>query len=132
MISPVTGGQCATLLYVAQKINDNPELSLFGIVTNGLYWQLACLKGNVFTRYEQVYDIQKLDELYTALTSILALCKQQMLITNSLPYTLMPMSVLCQIAQDRTLEVHGSLLANVSTNAFPVGKDSSHNDQNDE
>ena len=72
-------GQCAVELYAAQKINDNPDLQLFGIVSNGLYWQLGCLQQNIFTKYEQVYDVQKLDVLYTALVSILTLCKQQFL-----------------------------------------------------
>ena len=72
-------GQCAVELYAAQKINDNPDLQLFGIVSNGLYWQLGCLQQNIFTKYEQVYDVQELDVLYTALVSILTLCKQQFL-----------------------------------------------------
>ncbi len=71
-------GQCAVELYVAQQINANPDLELFGIVSNGLYWQFGSLQRNAFTKYEQVYNVKELDELYTTLVSILTICKSQL------------------------------------------------------
>lgn len=69
-------GQCAIELYTAQKINENPDIEVFGIVSNGLYWQFASLKQNQFFKYEQIYDIRELEELYNILFSILTIAKK--------------------------------------------------------
>jgi hypothetical protein len=71
-------GQCAVELYVAQQINANPNLEIFGIVSNGLYWQFGSLQHDVFTKYDQVFDVKELDALYTTLISILTVCKEQL------------------------------------------------------
>jgi hypothetical protein len=71
-------GQCAVELYVAQHINANPDLEIFGIVSNGLYWQFGSLQRDIFTKYDQVFDVKELDALYTTLVSILTVCKTQL------------------------------------------------------
>jgi hypothetical protein len=71
-------GQCAVELYVAQQINANNNLELFGIVSNGLYWQFGSLHKTTLTKYDQIYDVKELDELYTTLVSILTICKAQL------------------------------------------------------
>lgn len=71
-------GQCAVELYVAQQINENPSLTLFGIVSNGLYWQFGSLYQNIFTKYDQICDIKNLDELYTFVVNMLTICTQQL------------------------------------------------------
>jgi hypothetical protein len=76
-------GQCAIEMVVAQRINAairETALSqeIFGIVSNGVFWQFASLRQSVFTKYEQIMSINDLDSLYTMLTSILTICKEQL------------------------------------------------------
>lgn len=70
-------GQCLIELYAAQQINENVNLRIFGIVSNGLYWQFGSLHQNVFTKYEQKCDVNDLDEIFSILTHILTVCKNQ-------------------------------------------------------
>ncbi|MGH7224269.1 MAG: hypothetical protein ACRELF_13645, partial [Gemmataceae bacterium] len=43
-------GQCLAALLAAQKLNNLPELTLYGIATNGLFWQFGKLEGATFTQ----------------------------------------------------------------------------------
>ena len=43
-------GQCLAELVAAQKINDNTDLPVYGIVTDGILWQFGQLIGDTFTR----------------------------------------------------------------------------------
>lgn len=70
-------GQCAAEMYAASQINENPEIAIFGIVTNGRFWEFSCLHQAVFYKYKQSADINNLDELFSILTHILSICKQQ-------------------------------------------------------
>lgn len=46
-------GQCLAAMVAAQKINRNPELPIFGIVTNGTTWQLGRLQDSQFQEHEE-------------------------------------------------------------------------------
>ncbi len=70
-------GQCAAEMYAASQINENLEIAIFGIVTNGRFWEFSCLHQAVFYKYKQSADINNLDELFSILTHILSICKQQ-------------------------------------------------------
>ncbi len=71
-------GQCAAEMYAAQQLNGNPDLQLFGIVSNGRFWEFGNLQRTTFTRYQEISDINNLDELYSLLFSILSICKAQL------------------------------------------------------
>jgi hypothetical protein len=60
-----------------QRINAAPQKSVFGIVSNGDIWEMGMLAADVFTKFESVYPLKSLDELYNALCNILAHCKAQ-------------------------------------------------------
>ncbi|MDQ6956907.1 MAG: hypothetical protein Q9M21_06895 [Mariprofundaceae bacterium] len=70
-------GQCAAEMYAASEINAAPEIPIFGIVSNGRFWEFSCLHQAVFYKYKQGSDINNLDELFSILTHILSICKQQ-------------------------------------------------------
>ncbi|NOQ35249.1 MAG: hypothetical protein GQ569_05060 [Methylococcaceae bacterium] len=70
-------GQCAAEMYAASQINDNLEIPIFGIVTNGRFWEFSCLHQAVFYKYQQSGNINNLDELFSVLTHILTICKSQ-------------------------------------------------------
>ena len=71
-------GQCAAEMVAAQQFNQNTELTVYGVVTNGKLWEFAKLKTNIFTQNNDYIDIVDLDKLYPALHFVLADCKNQL------------------------------------------------------
>jgi hypothetical protein len=70
-------GQCAAEMIAAQKINQNTDLPIFGIVTNGDKWEFAKLEKDVLTKETGFLTILQLDMLYTALSHLLNDSKQK-------------------------------------------------------
>lgn len=60
-------GQCLAELIAAQKINNNPEKELFGIVSNGKFWEFAKLLNDCFEKNIKFYSIANLEELFAAI-----------------------------------------------------------------
>ncbi len=71
-------GQCAAEMVAALQANQNQELAVYGVVTNGKLWEFAKLKTNVFTQNSEYIDIVDLDKLYSALHFVLEDCKNQL------------------------------------------------------
>ena len=67
--------QCMAEMIAAQRLNENPEQEVFGIVSNGDIWQLGKLKSNVFTRNQTFYTIQELDKLFAAINYVFQQCE---------------------------------------------------------
>ncbi|MEG4347682.1 hypothetical protein QUB70_31040 [Microcoleus sp. A003_D6] len=67
--------QCMAEMIAAQRLNENPEQEIFGIVSNGDRWQLGKLKSNVFTRNQTFYTIQELDKLFAAINYVFQQCE---------------------------------------------------------
>ncbi|NJK65242.1 MAG: hypothetical protein HC789_03235 [Microcoleus sp. CSU_2_2] len=67
--------QCLAEMVAAQRLNENPEQEVFGIVSNGDRWQLGKLKSNVFTRNQTFYTIQELDKLFGAVNYVFQQCE---------------------------------------------------------
>ncbi len=65
---------------IEQKINNDSQLSIYGIVSNGEIWEVAMLNNQLFTFYNKRFVIEELDTLFNVLVSILETCKLQ--ITN--------------------------------------------------
>ncbi len=72
--------QCALEMVAMQKINNDSQLSIYGIVSNGEIWEVAMLNNQLFTFYNKRFVIEELDTLFNVLVSILETCKLQ--ITN--------------------------------------------------
>jgi hypothetical protein len=62
--------QCALEMLAIQKINNDPDLTVFGIVTNGETWQFAKLLGKDFTEFSEIFILRNLNELFSVLTTI--------------------------------------------------------------
>ena len=71
-------GQCAAEMEAAQQANQNTELTVYGVVTNGKLWEFAKLKTKMFTKNNDYIDIADLDKLYSALYLVLEDCKKQL------------------------------------------------------
>ncbi len=67
--------QCLAEMIAAQRLNENSEQDVFGIVSNGGVWQLGKLKSNVFTRNQMFYTIQELDRLFAAINYVFQQCE---------------------------------------------------------
>ncbi|MDY7023392.1 MAG: hypothetical protein SWJ54_18910 [Cyanobacteriota bacterium] len=76
-------GQCLAELVAVQKINNDLEQTIFGIVSNGKIWQFGQLQQDQFTRNKTFYTIQDLERLFAAINYIFKQCESQ-IITNSL------------------------------------------------
>ncbi|MDJ0675378.1 MAG: hypothetical protein QNJ36_08385 [Calothrix sp. MO_167.B42] len=68
-------GQCLASMIAVQRINDNFDDDVFGIVSNGKVWQFGKLKADVFTRNKNLYVIQDLDNLFAAVNYIFQQCE---------------------------------------------------------
>jgi hypothetical protein len=69
-------GQCLAEMIAVQRLNDNFENDIFGIVCNGKIWQFGKLKLDVFTRNKNLYVIQDLDKLFGAVNYIFQQCEK--------------------------------------------------------
>jgi len=70
-------GQCLAELVASQKINDNPQRTIYGIVTDGNLWQFGKLSVDIFTKNSENFTIDKLTRLYGALEYLARLVEQE-------------------------------------------------------
>ncbi len=70
--------QCLAEMVAAQRLNSAPELTIFGIVSNGSIWQFGQLQERAFTRHERPYLIHDLEPLFAAVNFIFQHCCQQL------------------------------------------------------
>jgi len=64
-------GQCLAELIASQKINNDSQNSVYGIVTDGNLWQFGKLEKNYFFKNTENYTIDKLSLLYGALNYVI-------------------------------------------------------------
>ena len=63
-------GQCLAELVAAQKINEDPERAVYGIVSDGTLWQVGHLVGDVFTQNSASFSVDDLPTLFGAVDSL--------------------------------------------------------------
>ncbi len=68
--------QCLLEMYTIQKINNNPNLPVFGIVSNGDNWQFGKLENTQFTENTSDAFLQEMDNLFSTLIFFFELCHQ--------------------------------------------------------
>ncbi|MEM9215596.1 MAG: hypothetical protein AAGD25_14790 [Cyanobacteria bacterium P01_F01_bin.150] len=71
-------GQCLAEMIAAQRLNDIPDLTVFGIASNGNFWQFGKLEGNQFMKHKKFYTIQNLDSLFAAINFMFQQCDLQL------------------------------------------------------
>lgn len=65
-------GQCLAELIAVQKINDNPQKTVFGIVSNGKLWEFGKLEKEIFTKNIKSYLLDDLETLMEAVNFVFA------------------------------------------------------------
>ncbi len=75
--------QCLAEMVAAQRLNDDLPITIFGIVSNGVFWEFGKLDKNFFTQNSNRYMLQDLDKLFAAVNYVFQQCSRQldMLIT---------------------------------------------------
>lgn len=63
-------GQCLAELTAAQKINDNADFPVYGIVTDGIRWEFGQLVGDTFTQNRTRFDLGNLPMLFGAVNAV--------------------------------------------------------------
>ncbi|MYB93658.1 hypothetical protein F4054_00935 [Candidatus Poribacteria bacterium] len=63
-------GQCLAELVAAQKINDDPDTPVYGIVSDGERWQFGKLTGDAFTRHKTSFSIDNIPTLFGAINTV--------------------------------------------------------------
>jgi hypothetical protein len=69
-------GQCLAEMVAAQKLNGNPDGAVYGIVTDGEIWQFGRFVGSLFTKNRSRASIDRLDEVYGSVFSLISLSVQ--------------------------------------------------------
>lgn len=65
-------------MIAAQKLNDRDEVTIFGIVSNGKFWQFGKLEGDRFTKNIHPYTIYDLDRLFATVNYSFQQCQFQL------------------------------------------------------
>lgn len=60
-------GQCLAELVAAQKLNGAPSLPVYGIVTDGRFWEFGKLVKDVFLQNSEAYSVDDLAKLFGVL-----------------------------------------------------------------
>ena len=63
-------GQCLSELVAAQKINAEPDIPVYGIVSDGTWWQFGQLVGDTFTQNRTSFSTDNLPVLFSAVDSV--------------------------------------------------------------
>jgi hypothetical protein len=71
-------GQCLAEMIAAQRLNDLPDLVVYGITSNGDRWQFGKLDRSQFTLNKTFYTIQELDTLFAAVNYVFQQCDRQL------------------------------------------------------
>ena len=67
-------GQCMLEMLALRRLNHQPTLPVYGIVSNGRSWEIGYLLADVFTLYEKTLFLENLNELMSGLTTIFERC----------------------------------------------------------
>jgi hypothetical protein len=67
--------QCLAEMVAAQRLNDELQVTVFGIVSNGQDWEFGKLEKMSFTKNKNRYLIQDLDKLFAAVNYVFKECE---------------------------------------------------------
>ena len=69
-------GQCLAELVAAQKINADPDVPVYGIVSDGERWQFGKLVGDDFTQNRKSFSVDDLPTLFGAINAVFKAASQ--------------------------------------------------------
>ncbi|TAE02384.1 MAG: hypothetical protein EAZ97_02585 [Bacteroidetes bacterium] len=73
-------GQCLAQMIAFREINQKPNMTVYGIVTTGKFWEIGKFANNILTKHSISFAISNLTELLTVLDYILQESKKQLIL----------------------------------------------------
>ena len=70
-------GQCLAEMIACQKTNQDENLTVYGIVSTGMFWEFGKLIQNVFTKHPFSYSIVEPQKVLGNLDYVFAECEKQ-------------------------------------------------------
>ena len=70
-------GQCLAELVACQRLNEDRDLVVYGIVTTGELWQFGKLEQETFTQHPFPFTIDHLNSILGGMDWILSTCEEQ-------------------------------------------------------
>lgn len=71
-------GQCLAEMIAAQRLNGSSDIVVYGIASNGNFWQFGQLKQSTFVKNRRPYTLYELDSLFGAINYIFQQAEQQL------------------------------------------------------
>jgi hypothetical protein len=65
-------------MVAAQRLNNELNVTVFGIVSNGKVWEFGKLEENIFTQNNNRYLLQEIDQLFAAVNYVFQQCEIQL------------------------------------------------------
>ena len=69
-------GQCLAEMIAAQKINAEPDIPVYGIVSDGIWWQFGRLIADAFTQNRTNFSVDNLPILFSVLDAVFKATEQ--------------------------------------------------------
>jgi len=70
-------GQCLAELVAAQKLNDDRDLPVYGIVTDGKYWEFGKFEQDIFTKNRDSFPISHVETILGILDFLFSLVSKE-------------------------------------------------------
>ena len=70
-------GQCLAEMIACQNINQNENITIYGIVSTGILWEFSKLERNIFTKHAISYSVAEPQRIFGILDHIFTACEQQ-------------------------------------------------------
>ncbi|MCP4105253.1 MAG: hypothetical protein GY749_06915, partial [Desulfobacteraceae bacterium] len=70
--------QCLAEMVACQKINENENITIYGIVSTGIIWEFGKLETNVFTKNLLSYSVAEAQKVVGILDFIFTECDKQL------------------------------------------------------
>jgi len=70
--------QCLAEMIAAQRLNDDLQVTIFGIVSNGKVWEFGKLENQNFMHNQAFYTIQEIDRLFALVNYVFQQCEIQL------------------------------------------------------
>lgn len=65
-------------MIAAQRLNGDLPIIIYGIVSNGLFWEFGKLEGDTFTKNITPYNIYDLEKLFAVVNFTFLQCELQL------------------------------------------------------
>ncbi len=73
--------QCLAEMIACQKLNQDENITVYGIVSTGIFWEFGKLEQEVFTQHTLSYSVMEPKKVFGTLDYLFAECEKQIQIS---------------------------------------------------